>query len=34
MDRFVLFACAAARQAVEDAQLKINQENSERIGYG
>lgn len=32
MDRFVLFACAAARQAVEDAQLKINQENSERIG--
>ncbi|HAF17384.1 MAG: beta-ketoacyl-ACP synthase II [Thermacetogeniaceae bacterium] len=32
MDRFAQYACAAARQAVEDAELKINQENAERIG--
>ncbi|MFY9140139.1 MAG: beta-ketoacyl-ACP synthase II [Thermacetogeniaceae bacterium] len=32
MDRFVQFACAAARQAIEDSELKINEENAERIG--
>jgi 3-oxoacyl-[acyl-carrier-protein] synthase II len=32
MDRFMQFACAAARQAAEDAKLAVNQENAERIG--
>ncbi|BAU27565.1 3-oxoacyl-[acyl-carrier-protein] synthase II [Aneurinibacillus soli] len=31
-DRFVQFAVAAAKMAVEDAGLEINEENSERIG--
>ena len=32
MDRFMQFACAAARQAAEDAKLAVNQENAERVG--
>ena len=32
MDRFLQFASAAGRQAVEDAQLTINQENADRVG--
>jgi 3-oxoacyl-[acyl-carrier-protein] synthase II len=32
MDRFMQFACAAARQAAEDAKLAVTDENAERIG--
>lgn len=32
MDRFVQFACAAARIAVEDARLSINQDENHRVG--
>ncbi|MCI1696823.1 beta-ketoacyl-ACP synthase II [Aneurinibacillus aneurinilyticus] len=32
MDRFCQFAVAAAKQALEDASLNIEQENTERIG--
>ena len=32
MDRFVQFACAAARQAAEDSKLEINQDNADRVG--
>lgn len=32
MDRFAQFATAAARMAVEDAQLKIEKENCEKMG--
>jgi len=32
MDRFVQFAVAASRMAVEDAGLSINEENGERVG--
>lgn len=32
MDRFIQFACAAARQAIEDANLVINERNAERVG--
>ncbi len=32
MDLFIQFALAATKEALEDAQLKITPENSERIG--
>ncbi|MGE5391950.1 MAG: beta-ketoacyl-ACP synthase II [Deltaproteobacteria bacterium] len=32
MDRFVQFACAAARMAADDAGLKVSPEKSDRIG--
>jgi len=32
MDRFAQFALAAAKMAVEDADLKINEENAHRVG--
>ena len=32
MDRFAQFAVAASIMAVKDADLDINEENSERIG--
>lgn len=32
MDRFVQFAVAAAKQAVEDSKLEINEDNTERVG--
>lgn len=32
MDRFMLFACAAARQALEDANLVIDDRNAGRVG--
>jgi 3-oxoacyl-[acyl-carrier-protein] synthase II len=32
MDRFIQFACAAARLAVEDARLKIDDSNRTRVG--
>lgn len=32
MDRFIQFACAAARQAIEDANLVIDEQNAERVG--
>lgn len=32
MDRFIQFACAAARQAAEDAKLKVSQDNADRVG--
>ncbi|PFG12680.1 beta-ketoacyl-ACP synthase II [Bacillus sp. es.036] len=32
MDRFTQFAVAASQMAVEDAGLKINEENAERVG--
>ncbi len=32
MDRFMLFACAAARQALEDADLVIDHRNAGRVG--
>ena len=32
MDRFTQYAVVAARQAVEDANLTINDDNANRIG--
>ena len=32
MDRFVQFACAAARMALEDSGLKVSPENASKIG--
>ena len=32
MDRFTQYAVVAARQAVEDAKLEINDETANRIG--
>ncbi len=34
MDRFTQYAVVAAREAVQDAKLEINENNANRIGYG